>query len=122
MRSLRRSMSMLNNRLQQSTKSLRCSTTSLFNTDCRPTFKFFKNGREVDSLQGASVGALEAKIELHYVVVHATAASRGSSSSASGYPDITSNIDIKNVNLPDSKLTLDGMLESTGYASCTKCH
>ena len=122
MRSLRRSMSMLINRLQQNTKSLRCSTTGLFNTDCRPTFKLFKDGREVDSLQGANVGALETKIEQHYVVVHARAATKGSSSSASGYPDITSNIDIKNVNLPRYQTHIDGMPESTEYASCTKCH
>ena len=68
------------------------------------------------------MGALEAKIEQHYVVVHATAASKGSSSSASGYPDITSNIDVKNVHLPRYQTHIDGMSESTGYASCPKCH
>ena len=113
-------MWMLNNRSRQLTKSLQCSRTSFVNADCRPTFKLFKDGREVDSLQGANAGVLEAKIKQHYVAVDATAASSGSSSSASGYPDITSNIDIKNVNLTkETKLTLGGMLESTGYASCT---
>jgi len=62
-----------------------------------PTFKLFKDGREVDTLQGANAGALEAKIKQHYVAVDATASPGGSSSSAGGYPDITSNIDIKNV-------------------------
>lgn len=113
---------MPNNRSLQLTKSLLCSRTSLFNTDCRPTFKLFKDGREVDTLQGANAGALEAKIKQHYVAVDATASPGGSSSSAGGYPDITSNIDIKNVSLPSVNLTLGRMLESTGYASCTQCH
>src|SRR5271154_1991023 len=92
-------MWMLNNRLQHFTKSLQCSTPNFVIADCRPTFKLFKDGREVDSLQGANAAALEAKIKQHYVAGDATAASSGSSSSASGYPDITSNIDIKNVSL-----------------------
>jgi thiol-disulfide isomerase/thioredoxin len=87
----------------------------------RPTFKLFKDGREVDSVQGANAGMLEAKIKQHYVAVD-TSASSGSTSSASGYPDITSNIDIKNVNLTRNHLTIGGMLESTRYASRTKCH
>ena len=66
--------------------------------DIRPTFKLFKDGKVVDTVVGANAGELENKIKQHYVAVDASASS-GSASSASGYPDITSNIDIKNVNL-----------------------
>lgn len=70
----------------------------------RPTFKLFKDGKEVDSMRGADPRVLEAKIREHYVVPEATeegSTSVGSASvsSVGGYPDITSNIDPKNARI-----------------------
>ena len=47
-------------------------------------------------MRGADATTLEAKIKQHYVVSE-TAQSNGSAASVSGYPDITSNVDVKNV-------------------------
>jgi hypothetical protein len=47
-------------------------------------------------VRGADATALEAKIKQHYVVSE-TAQSNGIAISISGYPDITSNVDVKNV-------------------------
>jgi hypothetical protein len=58
----------------------------------------FKNGREVDSVVGADGAKLEAKIQKHYVVPENSQGNGGGpSNSVSGYPDITSNVDAKNV-------------------------
>ena len=73
------------------------------NTNFRPTFKLFKDGREVDSVRGADPKTLEAKINQHYVVPQSTGGSESEASSSqlaaavNGYPDITSNVDVKNV-------------------------
>jgi hypothetical protein len=64
----------------------------------RPTFKLFKDGREVDSVRGADAVTLEAKIAQHYVVPEGSGNS-GPVNSLNGYPDITSNVDVKNVPL-----------------------
>lgn len=47
-------------------------------------------------MRGADAATLEAKIKQHYVVPE-TAQSSGIAASISGYPDITSNVDVKNV-------------------------
>lgn len=62
----------------------------------RPTFKLFKNGKEVDSLKGADLSGLEAKIKQHIEVAESSESSR-STTSVSGYPEITDNIDVTNV-------------------------
>ena len=59
-------------------------------------------GKEVDSLKGADLSGLEAKIKQHIEVGESSEPS-GSTTSVSGYPDITDNIDVTNV-FPFSKL------------------
>jgi hypothetical protein len=85
----------------------------------RPTFKFFKDGKEVDSVRGADAASLEAKVKQHYVAPAAAESSGtgGMANSVNGYPDITSNIDIKNVNPPSTSLMIVGMFKSAGFAS-----
>jgi len=53
----------------------------------------------VDFVRGANPQALEEKIKQHYVTSEASGSSASTSNSASvsGYPDITSNVDITNV-------------------------
>ena len=99
MQCLLRSMLMLINKLLQRIRLLQCMLAFLEVVDlyfCRPTFKLFKDGQEVDSVRGADAATLEAKIRQHYVVPENSEIS-GSASSVSGYPDITSNVDVKNV-------------------------
>ena len=50
----------------------------------------------MDSVRGADATTLEAKIKQHYVVPEAQQGN-GPTNSVNGYPDITSNIDVKNV-------------------------
>jgi hypothetical protein len=49
-------------------------------------------------VRGADVATLEAKIKQHYVVPEEAQSSGGYANAVSGYPDITANIDVKNVN------------------------
>ena len=49
-------------------------------------------------MRGADAAALEAKIKEHYVVPEESQGSSGYANSIQGYPDITANIDVKNVN------------------------
>ena len=69
----------------------------------RPTFKLFKDGKEVDSVRGADPRTLEAKIKQHYVVPQSADGSSSESgngqmaATVNGYPDITSNVDVNNV-------------------------
>jgi len=74
-------------------------TAQSYKVTAMPTFKFFKDGKEVDSVRGADAASLEAKVKQHYVAPAAAESSGtgGMASSVNGYPDITSNIDIKNL-------------------------
>jgi len=56
----------------------------------------------VDFVRGADPRALEDKIKQHYVSAEGSGSSATASSSATvkGYPDITSNVDDKNVGPP----------------------
>jgi hypothetical protein len=68
-------------------------------------------------VRGADANALEAKIKQHYVVPEGTGDS-ALASSVNGYPDITSNIDVKNVELPGmSLISLGGMFKPEEFAS-----
>ena len=53
---------------------------------------------------GADAAALEAKIKVHYIVPESSDSPSGTPPSVNGYPDITLNIDPKNV------LSLPGIL------------
>ena len=48
-------------------------------------------------MRGADAATLEAKIKQHYVVPEEPQSSGGYANAVSGYPDITANIDVKNV-------------------------
>jgi hypothetical protein len=95
---------MHSNKLLLQTRSLLCTFVGEIYL-LRPTFKLYKDGKEVDFVRGADAATLEAKIKTHYVVPENTQAS-GSTVSVNGYPDITSNIDVKNVHLILSFLTV----------------
>lgn len=92
-----KSMLMLNNRLLRRIRSRQCKPLPDCLADSRPTFKLFKDGREIDSVRGADAATLEAKIKQHYVVPEESQNSSGYADSINGYPDITANIDVKNV-------------------------
>jgi len=71
-------------------------------------------------MRGADAATLEAKIKQHYIVP-ATTDSDGSSLTVNGYPDITSNVDVKNVKFsPFSNNCSGGMSEPARLPSCTQ--
>jgi hypothetical protein len=51
----------------------------------------------VETVVGADAAKLEEKIKQHYVVPENSGGESGATSSVKGYPDITSNVDAKNV-------------------------
>jgi len=83
------------------TKYQQCKSFAQIFAHFRPTFKFFKLGKEVDTLKGADLSGLEAKIKQHIEVGESSESTSSSVSglkdSVNGYPDITDNIDVTNV-------------------------